>query len=140
KDENMPITPLVERAAWRFHCDGAAMLGSLKTSGNSRASPAALRQKTSANGCTVSLARRTKIQVAEKPTAANRIHAAPASGRLAETVLFIERVKALAVNLFQHVPPDLHGGGHLFVLDGERLVGEDHAPDLLDHRKLGVHP
>jgi hydroxyacylglutathione hydrolase len=38
------------------------------------------------------------------------------------------------------VAADLHRRGQLLVLDRERLVGEDEAAHLLDHRQLGVDP
>ena len=35
---------------------------------------------------------------------------------------------------------DLDRGRQLLVLDGERLVGDDEAADLLDHAEVGIDP
>ncbi len=42
----------------------------------------------------------------------------------------VERVEALAIDLADHVPPDLHRRRQLLVLDREALVGEDEAAYL----------
>ena len=52
----------------------------------------------------------------------------------------VQGVQPLAVNPLDDVAADLDRGGELLILDRERLVGDDEAADLLDHRKVRIDP
>src|SRR2546423_14010395 len=64
----------------------------------------------------------------------------PTCGPEPERLFAVECVQPLAVHLRDHVTPDFHRRCELLIVDGERLIGKDEAADLLDHRKIGVHP